>query len=543
MAVPTTVDRFPFGERVAASGRVAQSWMARRGRGAARRTAVAWRRLRTAATVAFVLFVAAALVVAVVWQPMAQPLAQRLQTWREDLLLLLQVLALFMAAAVLLSVIWWLLDAEASVVGPFADASGRLTAVCDLLVGHLDRIAAVQRRPIADIPGERLRTEPIAANPEAVDSSLANVGTINVGGQISISIGQLLISLKRLLPGGRATTISGSVQRYGCKTQIVATVRRRSGTDTVMVEAWAKTPEQADEAVPAMVRELAYRIHFALAGDRMKAGTWEQLQAFTEARAAYIQYLGSGQSGDCERALQLTRQAYGLDCTYVRLFGLFYALGTAYFGRGEYERAIRQFETALTIHPRQPQVFVQLARCRYAMGRSQEALELLERVRGKPPDGHPMGPYLHGMIVGADGKHGIAIAELRSVARRPRSLRSAAWVTIAGLHSRDGQMEECRAALDRVAEPDFDGDCYSRACWLSVRSTLGSEKDREKDRQKALDSLRLALRRRLIPMDYARLDPDLHHIRDGETFPGLEPLACAPSGQQLGLLGSPRQPT
>jgi tetratricopeptide (TPR) repeat protein len=535
MAMSSTADGFAFGERIAATSRDARSWMATRGHGAAQRAVIVWRPLKASAMVAFVFLVAAGLVTAVMWHPVAAPLAQRLAEWREDLLLLLQVIALLMASAVLIALIWWLLHAEAGVVGPFSDATGgRLPAVCDLLVGHLDRIAAVQRRSIADIPGERLRTERVAANPETVDGSLANVGTVNVGGQMSISIGQLLISLKRLLPGGRATTITGSVQRYGAKTQIVATVRRRSGTDTVMVEATSRSLKQADEAVPGMVRELAYRIHFALAHERMKAGTWELLEAFTEARAAYIQYLGSSLPGDCDRALRLTRQAYALDCTYVRLFGLFYALGTAFFGSGDYERAILQFETALTIHPRQAQVFVQLARCRYAMGQHVEALQLLDQYGGRPPDGHPMARYLRGMILGAVGDRGEAIAELRRVAHRPRSLRSAALVTIAGLHSQDGAMEQCRAALDRVAACDFDGDCYSRACWLSVRSTLGDERDRER----ALDSLRTALRKRLIPLDYALRDPDLHHIRVHGAFPELGPMPAAAGGLPLGLVGS-----
>src|SRR5215472_1374051 len=314
-------DRFVIGERVAAAGRDARSWTARRMGGAAQRVAVAWGPLRNVATLAFVLLVATALVAVVVWPPDAnQTIAQQMQTWREHLLLLLEVIALFVAEAVLVAIVWWLLHAEAGVVGPFADATGgRLTAVCDLLVGHLDRIAAVHRRQIADIPGERLRTAPVPANPETVDSSLANVGTINVGGQVTISIGQVLISLKRLLPFGRATTITGSVQRYGSKTQIVATIRRRRHTDTVMVEAEAESPEKADEAVPPRIRELAYRIHFELAGDRMKAGTWELLDTFTEARAAYHRYQGSRQPGDCDRALELTRQVYGLDPTYERL--------------------------------------------------------------------------------------------------------------------------------------------------------------------------------------------------------------------------------
>jgi len=390
----------------------------------------------------------------------------------------------------------------------------------------------VQRRRIADIPSERLHTAPVQAHSEMVDSSLANIGSVTLGGQASISIGPLLIALKRLLRGGRGTTISGSVQRYGTRIQIVATVRRRHGTDTVMVERGARGQKQADAAVPAMVRELAYRVHFALAEDRMQAGTWELLESFTEARAALIKYLGSGKPEHSQRALELTRRTYEMDCTYPRLFGLFYCLGTSYFGSGEYEKAIQQLEIALTIHPRQPAGFVQLARCYCAMADDDRALALLERVRGRPPDGHPMAQYMLGLILGAAGEPERAIDELLRVERRPRSLRSSAWVTIAGLCSQLDDMRTYRGALGRVAERDFDGDWYGRACWLSVRSRRGGETDRET----ALESLQEALRRRSMPLGYALRDPDLYHIREGATFPGIALRACAPAGQLAGVL-------
>jgi tetratricopeptide (TPR) repeat protein len=538
MAVMNTGDLFTFGERVAATSRDTRSRMARRVREVAWPAALALRPLVAVATVAFVLLVASGLVMAVMHMsvPDQTQVKQNMQTWHDDLLLLLQVLLLLLAAGVLVALVCWLVHAEAGVVGPFADATGgRLTAVPDLLVGHLDRIAAVHRAPIADIPAERLRTQPVSANPEPVDSSLANVGTINVGGQVTISIGQLLISLKRLMPGGRGTQITGSVQRYGGRTQIVASVRRSGRTDTIMVEAWSRSPRRPDDVVPTMVRELAFRIHFALANDRMQAGRWELLEAFTEARAAYARYLGSRQPAHCHRALRLTLHAHGLDGTYERLFGLFYALGTSYFGMGDYERAIQQLDTALTINPRHPQALIQKARCRYAMEEDREALRLLKQADRKPPDGHPMARYLRGMIVGASGDHRTAICALKSVDRRPRSLRSSAQVTIAGLHSQASRMAECRAALDKVAEADFGGDHYSRACWLAVRSTLPEHK---RDCEKAVDELRLALEMHLVPPDYARRDPDLRSIVG--MLPELRSTSRAAARQPLGLVAGQR---
>jgi hypothetical protein len=505
-------------ERVAAASRTGRRWIARRRHLAATCVAVVWRVTRVLLVMSAALLPLAAIVASAVWPGVEHDLQQV----NRSLLQVLQLLALLLALWLLMAIVRWLSRSEPGVVTPFRDATGGgLTAVSDLLVGHLDRIATVQNWDIPDTPGERLHVAPILPNPETVDTSLANVGTVNVGGQATLSIGQALITLKRLWPlGGQGVTISGSVQRYRQKTRIVATIQRRQGTETIMVDGPVTNAAEVDQPVPAMVRELAYRIHFALAHKRMQAGTWEQLDRFTEARAAYIRYLGSRQLADCRRALELTERAYKVDCTYVRLFGLFYALGTAFFGGDDHECAMRQFRAAQTIHPRQPQVFVQLARCHFALGRDDQALNVLEGIPAEPPDGHQMVPYMRGLILAATGQHQKAIEELRRVPQRPRSPRSAAWVTIAGLHRQECDWQGCERALQHVAPCDFDGDAYGRACWLSVRSRPMDSKGREM----ALESLREALRARLIPLSYARRDPDLHHIRENGTFPDLQPL-------------------
>jgi tetratricopeptide (TPR) repeat protein len=222
----------------------------------------------------------------------------------------------------------------------------------------------------------------------------------------------------------------------------------------------------------------------------------------------------------------MTHRAYDLDCTYVRLFGLFFHLGTAYFSWGDHECAGRQFETAQTIHARQPQVFVQQARSSFAQGRDCEALDILEKIPDRDPDWHPMKPYMRGVVLGAMGDHEKAIGALKSVPKRPRALRSAAWVTMAGLYDQLNKEESCAWALGHVAERDFGGDAYGRACWLSVRSRGQDQHVREH----ALECLREALANRLMPLSYARRDPDLRHLRVGDEFVGLAPLPCLDGG-------------
>jgi tetratricopeptide (TPR) repeat protein len=474
----------------------------------------AWRACLAGLLVALVLAGLAVVAVSLRHGPAGLPSPGDLQQLRDYLLVTLEVAVLVAALVLLAVVLVWLVHSDPAVISPFANATatGSLIAVSDLLVGHLDRISAVQRTPIADIPGERLRSSPVEPKPETIDSSLANVGSINLG-QASISVGQLLIALKRMLPlRNRGTTISGSVQQYGGRIQLVATVRRGRLMDTCMAGGAAGDD---DTAILALVPELAYRIHFALAGRRMAARTWELLRCFTEARAAYQRYLNGGRGEDRDLAVALTAQAYAMDCTYPRLFGLLYGLGTCFFGAGELPAAIGLFRSALSIQPGTPQALVQLARCHYARADDEEALRVLGQALARPRC-HPAARYLLGLIHATAGRHGQAIEELARVRHHPRSLRSSAWVTIGGLRLQAGDERGYRLALRHVAARDFEPDAYSRACWLSVTG----------DHDGAAEALRQVFCRHLVPLEYALRDPDLLFVREHRALPDLRDVAC-----------------
>src|SRR5205807_10080263 len=113
-----------------------------------------------------------------------------------------------------------------------------------------------------------------------------------------------------------------------------------------------------------------------------------------------------------------------------------------------------------------------------------------------------------------------AIEELLLVPHRPRSMRSSAWVTIAGLRLQVGDRAGHRNALRHVAPCDFAADAYSRACWKSVAG----------DTDGAMDALREAFGKRLVPLDYAMRDPDLVNVRNTCGVQGLQALATRRSG-------------
>jgi hypothetical protein len=502
--------RTTLGERLAAAMRDRSGGMGRRVAGAASAVRAAWMSL-----VAVLVLVALGVAVVAFWRhAIGFPTQHELQGLRDYLLLVVEGLVLVAALGLLALVVAWLFHSDPAVITPFTNATTvpSLSAVSDLLVGHLDRISRIQSTPIADIPGERLRSDPVTPRPENIDSSLANIGSVNFG-PASVSVGQLLIALKRLMPiRNRGTAISGSVQQYGRTFQLVATVQRGGLMDTVMA-----TGEGADDPtpIPTAVPELAYRIHFALAGGRMEAGSWQLLRAFTEGRAAFQRYLEGGRVEDRDAAVQHTWDAYAMDCTYRRLFGLLYGLGTSFFAAGEYPNALDMLHTALDVTPRMPQALVQIARCHYALNQDDQARQVLGQALAKPP-AHSTARYLLGLLYGTTGQHEQAIEELMQVERRPRSLRSSAWVTMAGLRLQSGDVAGHRHALSHVAGCDFDADPYARACWRSVAQDVDG----------AMDALREAFGKRTVPLDYALRDPDLVNVRQHCGAEGLQDLAA-----------------
>jgi tetratricopeptide (TPR) repeat protein len=517
MASVNTVDRgfgSTVGERLAAAMRDRSGGMAGGVAAAASALSAAWRAAWTS-LVALLVLVALGLAVVAFWRhTIGFPTQHELQVLRDYLLLVVQGLVLVAVLGLLALVLVWLFHTEAAVIAPFVNATTvpSLSAVSDLLVGHLDRISRIQSTPIADIPGERLRSDPVTPRPEIVDSSLANLGSVNFG-PASVSIGQLLIALKRLMPiRNRGTAISGSVQQYGTMFQLVATVQRGRLMDTVMASG-----EGADDPtpIPTAVPELAYRIHFAIAGRRMEAGSWQLLRAFTEARAALQRYLEGGCVEDRNAAVQHTWDAYGMDCTYPRLFGLLYGLGTSFFAAGDYTNALDMLHTALEVTPGMPQALVQIARCHYALNQDDQARQVLGQALANPPV-HSTARYLLGLLYGTAGQQEQAIDELMQVPRRPRSLRSSAWVTIAGLRLQSGDEPGHRHALSHVAGCDFDADPYARACWRSVALDVDG----------AMDALREAFGKRTVPLDYALRDPDLDNVRRRCGAEGLRELAA-----------------
>jgi len=171
-----------------------------------------------------------------------------------------------------------------------------------------------------------------------------------------------------------------------------------------------------------------------------------------------------------------------------RLFGLFYGLGTAFFGASEFGTATQLLATALTIQPHQPQAHIQL-RVHYALGQDKQAHALERAVQ----TGRPSASAVHDRSSTAPTTNSKR-CKTSEVSTGPGPALGA-WVTLAGLHLLDGDRKGHRSALRRV-RVRLPGRPLRRACWLSVRSgaATGSGRGQERYRKQALEALEDALR-------------------------------------------------
>jgi tetratricopeptide (TPR) repeat protein len=220
-------------------------------------------------------------------------------------------------------------------------------AIADLLIANLDRINRIHHLPQAlpqtGIWGEHLRTEEVQLPEESVTSSLTNVGSIGITGS-TISIGQLLITLKRLWPiGNPGITISGSLQKFGSEKRLVAHMGSHE------TRSWSiSRSDGVEDPIGGMITDLSFKIMKDLS-PKCSARTWEGLKYYTEALHSYWRYTTTGNINDLEYARHNCIEAANAEKTYISLCNLFYQIGLACWNESKWERSSEMFLKAIDL--------------------------------------------------------------------------------------------------------------------------------------------------------------------------------------------------
>ncbi len=328
-----------------------------------------------------------ALVGAFVWAlgALGGPAIQDVLVNARDLLwTLMQILGLILIIFLAGLLLAWLSGVvEGMVVLPFENATGDSRysgqAVSDSLVAELQRIEHIHGMEYPGIQSEELSLPRVDASKDRVTSTIADVGTVSLG-KTTLSIGRLLVTIKRLWPlGDPGPVITGSLQRYGNLFRLVARREHR------VVRTWeVSSVIQRDDDIPDMVRDLAYRIAKDLSGS-IEAKTWQAFKAFTEALDAYHQYRETGREEDFERARANGLETVVAERRYVTAFGLLYNLAVASYNKQDYSGAEELFRKASELKS-ESDAFNGLGASLAEQSRHEEATAVYQRAIELDPD-------------------------------------------------------------------------------------------------------------------------------------------------------------
>lgn len=464
-----------------------------------------------------------------------------LDSLRDVTFSLAQALAVLMLLTFIVILVHWMSRRVGTAILPFENATGEDKyngkAISDSLIAELQRIRQIHLIGHEGIQPEELGLPNLAPNNESLNEGIAEMGTVGVG-ETTVSIGRLLVTLKRMWPvGDPGSVITGSLQKYGDTFRLVARMEYRD------IRAWeVHRKVESDDQLPELIQDLAYKIARDLSPD-VSAKTWRGFKHFTEALDAYRRYTQTGRPEDLKGAQENCLAAAQAEQGYTILFALLYNLGIATFEKADYAKAAELFRHATVLNPKDADAFSGLGASLECLEQNEEAERAYRRATElNPKDAYPR----HGLgnVYAAQDRTDEAIAEYKRAAELDpryayphnslgylyRSLgradqaaaeyqraielepqNAAFHASLAGLYrklSRQAEYEEhARIAREFMAEQSD----YDRA-W--IESVCGNA-------DKAIELLQQAIVRAPGDRLLARDDPDFDFIRGDSRFKAL----------------------
>jgi tetratricopeptide (TPR) repeat protein len=311
---------------------------------------------------------------------------------RDQFIALAYIIAviLLLLITALLGVLLWLLfhylstDEDDIIVLPFDIASGEdklnSRALADEYTARCLSIKQTLERQVVGVEAESVKFgREVTADKEQVSRDLVNFATVGVG-TTTVSIGQMIVGLRRLWPGSRGTTFSGTLQRY--EKAISLTMSVKEGTKA---HVWEVSKEIGKESeIPGLVRDLAFKVlvgtdkarieshgssYLPSVGTETKAApsqtdpspsqthsskrvalsakTWVGLKHYADAREAYYQFQLWGNEERLEDARLATLRAVTAEPDYTKALSMLWILGNLYAQRGDSSKAGEMFRHAI----------------------------------------------------------------------------------------------------------------------------------------------------------------------------------------------------
>jgi tetratricopeptide (TPR) repeat protein len=197
---------------------------------------------------------------------------------------------------------------------------------------------------------------PIRFERESIEFNLSEMGTLEIG-SIRLPLGNILLSLKRLIPGNRINnTICGGIYKFGSTISLVAHLGGKN-TGEGKTFAWevrrtSRRGEELEGHIPNLVRDLSFQIAYDLSKEKKTkpltnaeiagfrgAQTWISFKYLTEGLEAYHDYANTKNIINLERARGYGLKAKNAEFGYKEPSVLLFLLSLEYARRRRFERA------------------------------------------------------------------------------------------------------------------------------------------------------------------------------------------------------------
>ena len=281
------------------------------------------------------------------------------------------ILAFIIAIILLFLIVIWIFKDTSLIILPFevADKEGSYNgkSVSMLLEAEIQTIAEIHdfQYPVV-LPKFKSETKSVLSSgftpiPTAIvqispptsglNSSLLNLGTIGLG-TTAISIGQLLITLKRSCPYRASTCIiSGSLQNYGSRACLVVTIESERKSRKIESSNDVEIGEFKGMSIPGLIRNLSYKIVFELSRDNFpESMTWLEFKYITEALNNYYLYILNEDMKRLDDAVDKSLRAADSRRNYLGISNLLYNLALIFLNKGDYKEAQKMMQRSLEIN-------------------------------------------------------------------------------------------------------------------------------------------------------------------------------------------------
>ena len=226
---------------------------------------------------------------------------------------------------------------------------------------------------------------PMSPGATSLDYSISELGTIGMGGT-SLSLGQILLSLKEFA-GNRRSTLTGGLQRYGSNLSIVA-ILDDAQSPSRGIAAWeirqalSNDNQSVEELIPAMVEDLAFQIAHDLSrkkelSDGNYPQTWQAFKYLTLGKEAYKKYNATRNMKDLDGASCLALLAKRFEPNNMGSSEFLLDLGFTYLDINNFDKASRLFQNTTELRPSESAFGLGMIYAK--QGRYEEALNNLSR--------------------------------------------------------------------------------------------------------------------------------------------------------------------